>query len=106
MDTQKRTFELNSFLFESNAQEVSLEGTIVNGNMSFPTEICISHSQLNILINQLKKQNEVLNIEDFLESEEMYNGEVLYTAVLSNKISRIIDLSILTLTHSIMQVRA
>jgi hypothetical protein len=106
MDTHKRTFEVNSFLFESDDPNVSLKGRIINGHMSFPTELSISHSQLNILINELKKQNVEMKVEDYLEAEKMYNNQILYTAIFSKKLSRLIDLNSLTLTRPIKQLRA
>lgn len=106
MDTHKRTFEVNSFLFESDDPEVSLKGRIINGHMSFPTELSITHSQLNLLINELKKQNDELKVEEYLEAEKMYNNQILYTAIFSKKINRLIDLSVLSIIRPIKQIRA
>ena len=98
MDTQKRSFEVNSFLFGSHDSEVALNGRIIEGHMSFQTELSVTHSQLNLLINELKKQNNELKIEDHLEAQKMYNDEILYTAIFSNKIDRIIDLNALSIS--------
>ena len=57
-------------------------------------------------INELKKQNDELKVEEYLEAEKMYNDQILYTAIFSKKINRVIDLSALSIIRPIKQIRA
>jgi len=106
MNTFIRTIEVNSILFESNDSEVLVKGTITKGHMTFDTDVIISHSQLNCLINQLQKQNNSLEVSELLTSERMYNDEILYSAELSAISNRRVDLENLTVMRPVKQIRA
>ena len=106
MNTYIRTIEVNSILFESNDPEVLVKGTITKGYMTFDTDVIISHSQLNCLINQLQKQNNNLEMSELLTSERMYNDETLYSAELSAISNRCVDLENLTVMQPVKQIRA
>ena len=106
MNTTQRIIEIKALLFESNDPEVLVKGTIQKGHMNFETDVIISQSQLNALISQLQKQNNGKEIYDFLSTEKMYNGEVMYTAELSNLENRLVNLAEIFPAESIRQIRA
>ena len=97
---------VNEILFESNDPEVVIKGTIQNGFMNYNSEVVLSHSQLNMLLNQMRKQNDTFSINDYLISEEMYNGEVLYSADLSSVSSSSFNLNLISLDSQMKQIRA
>ncbi len=106
MNTADRTIQINSILFESNDTEVLVKGTVLKGHMAFETDMLISHSQLNKLVNQLQRQNENLEMSALIQSETMYNNETLYSAELSSVANRHIDLYDLSVLQPIKQIRA
>ena len=106
MNTSSRTIEVNSILFESNDTEVLVKGRMSKGHMTFETDMLISHSQLNSLINQLQRQNADLEISQLLRSEKMYNDETLYSAELSTVFNRSVNLQDLSVISPIKQIRA
>ena len=106
MNTSIKTIEVNTILFESNDPEVLVKGTMTKGHMAFETDMLISQSQLNRLINQLQRQNNNLEVSALLKSEKMYNDETLYTAELSEVSNRSIDLQDLSVISPIKQIRA
>lgn len=106
MENQLNFIDVEGLLFESNDHEVLLQGTIHEGFLKYQTEIIISQTQLNIVLNQLQKQNESIQIDQFICREEMYNNEVLYNAKFADHLDKCIDLSSLTSFERIKQIRA
>ena len=106
MNTSIRTIEVNTILFESNDPEVLVKGTMTKGHMTFETDMLISQSQLNRLINQLQRQNNNLEMSQLLRSDKMYDNETLYTAELSSVSNRSINLRDLSVLRPVKQIRA
>lgn len=106
MNANTRIIEIKALLFESNDPEVLVKGTIQKGHMNFETDVIISQSQLNSLINQLQKQNHGREVYEFLSSKKMYNGEIMYTAELSDLENRMVNLADIFPIESIRQIRA
>lgn len=106
MSTEGKTFDITTILFESNDISVLVKGTINQGHMNYTSDITVSMSQLNQLLNQLRRQNEEFELDDFMNSERMYNDETLYTINLNNILNSRVNLSELRNQDSIMQIRA
>ena len=106
MYTEAKTIEVSTILFESNDPEVLLKGTVSKGFMTFDTDVIISHTQLNQLMNQLQKQNQSLEYDTLLTSEKMYNDETLYTANFTSDLNRSVNLEELMFSESLKQIRA
>lgn len=106
MYSVKKVIEINEVLFETNDDEVLVKGNIEQGHMKFSTELIISHTQLNQLINELKKINHFFDFSNLFKSEKMYNGETLYSALFSGELTRKIDLNLLSINAPLRQIRA
>lgn len=106
MNEVGKTITVNQILFESNDPEVLIKGAVQDGVMNYDSEVILSHSQLNILLNQLRKQNDSFSINDYLISEEMYNGEVLYSADFSSVFYSSINLNLISNDSQMRQIRA
>ena len=63
MSTEGKTFDITTILFESNDISVLVKGTINQGHMNYTSDITVSMSQLNQLLNQLRRQNEEFELE-------------------------------------------
>lgn len=97
---------INSILFESNDTDVLIKGNMSKGVMNYDTDLVITHSQLNMIFNNLQRQNKDISVNDYLKSEKMYDGEFLYTADFSNLSSNRIDLSAIEGNQPLKQIRA
>ncbi|MGB0914828.1 MAG: hypothetical protein ACPGVI_02100 [Crocinitomicaceae bacterium] len=106
MSTDGKTFDINTILFESNDDSVLVQGIINQGYMNYASDITISMSQLNELINLLKRQNGSFELDHIMTSERMYDNETLYTIEASNIKNNRIILSELSNQASIKQLRA
>lgn len=106
MSTEGKTFDITTILFESNDTSVLVKGIINQGHMNYTSDITVSMSQLNQLLNQLRRQNEEFDLDDLMNSERMYNDETLYTIRLNESINCRVILDQLTNQDSIMQIRA
>ncbi|MDX2362027.1 MAG: hypothetical protein QNK23_14555 [Crocinitomicaceae bacterium] len=106
MDTNIQSFAVETIIFESNDTEVLLKGVAHQGHMAYSTDMIISHTQLNQVINTLHRQNSSLNIHELLTTEKMYNDEILYTAKLSESIDAQINLSEFIFDQPVVQIRA
>ncbi len=106
MSTEDKTFEITTILFESNDSSVLVKGRINQGNMNYSSDITISMSQLNQVLNQLRRKNEQFELEDLMISERMYNDEILFTININQSYNSSVNLNELTNQDSIRQIRA
>ena len=106
MSTEGKTFEIATILFESNDTSVLVKGTINQGHLNYSSDITVSTSQLNQLLNQLKRQNEQFELDELMTSEPMYNDETLFTISMNQSYNSYVNLNELTNQDSIRQIRA
>jgi hypothetical protein len=106
MSTEGKTFEISTILFESNDTSVLVKGTISQGHMNYLSDITVSTSQLNQLLNQLRRQNEQFELDELMTSESMYNDETLFTINMGQSYNNYVNLNELTNQDSIRQLRA
>ena len=101
-----KIIDITSLMFESNDPNVLIKGTVSKGHMAFETEMIISHTQLNHLVNQLIKQNSELEINDLLIAEKMYNNEMLYTASFSKITNNKVTIGSILHNQPVREIRA
>ncbi len=98
---------VNKIVFETGNEDVSVSANVLKGNLSYETELVISFSDLNLLINKIQKNGpENKDISSLFESEKMYNGNLLYTLDLEKKISYPISLGTIEFNNNVRQIRA
>ena len=98
--------KISEIVFETNDHEVVLRGNTTQGNLSFNSETIITHTQLNELINQLCRLNSTFELENYLMSERMHDGETLFTATLPAEIEAKVNLHEFTHFSGVRQIRA
>ena len=99
--------EIHKISFETGDKNVLVDAKIKKGNLSFETELIISFSDLNCLINQLHKVvNYDIDFSSMFETEKMYDGNLLYTLDLTEKFDSKISIDVLEFNHEIRQIRA
>lgn len=106
MSNSNKIIEIRSIQFESNEPEVLVKGNITQGKMSYPTDILISQTQLNIIVNKLNNVNSEFNFQDTLTIERMYNNEKMFTSKIPNSIQSSFNLNKLLVPKSYIQIRA
>ena len=106
MNKVKTSIQVNSILFESNDSEVLIKGNVKAGQMNYDTDLIITHSQLNIILNRLQHQNKSISVNDYLTSEKMYDGETLFSANFSSLKYNTIAMIELESQHPLKQIRA
>ena len=80
MDAITNNIGIRSVVFTSTDTGVLLKGTMEKGHLSYDTELVITQSQLNSVLNSLSRQNELFSIDDCLSSEIIGRNETLYFA--------------------------
>lgn len=103
---QGTAIAITSILFESNDTEVLIKGNVSQGVMNYDTDLIVTNSQLNIIFNSLQKQNQDISVYDFLKSEKMYDGELLYSANFSELTNNRISLFDIEGNQPLRQIRA
>lgn len=106
MNTAQNNITISSLIFTSTDTEVLVKGNVSRDQLTYETELLISQSQLNMVLNQLRKQNDSFRIDQYLESEQVDQYEQLFYADLSGVINTTIDIQPITKTHQITQIRA
>ncbi len=68
--------DIKGIYFLSSSQEVSIVGTVQQGNFSYPSEIITDHSGLNLVMNHLQQLNPEVDVYGLLEN--LHNGATQY----------------------------
>lgn len=106
MILETRTFNIDRIIFESGDDEVMLKGNIIDGVLTYNSDLIISFSQLNYVINQLSHNNTDFSIDQHLTSDLMDDNLYLYEANLDGIENANIDLSAISQQNMIKQIRA
>jgi len=106
MFTGRKILKISHVLFETNDNEVLVKGEIQKGHMKFSTDVIITHTQLNLLLNQLRKMNQFVDFSKLFKTEKMYDGETLYSALFTDETNNKIDMSLLAQAAPLRQIRA
>lgn len=106
MEATHSNFNVQSILFESNDPEVLMRGTMVKGVMQYESEIILTHTQLNMVMNLLQQQNAETTIHDFISSETMYDGGLLYSGTFAGLPNASIALYRISTNVPMKQIRA
>lgn len=97
---------ISSLVFTTNDPEVLVKGIVSRGKLSYETELLITQTQLNMVINQLSRQNESFSVDNYLKSEQVDQYEQLYYADLSSVVHSTIDIRPIVKSRQITQIRA
>lgn len=100
------SFNVQQVLFETNDSEVLLQGTTIKGVMHYESQLILTHTQLNQVLNLLQRQNAECDIHSCVKSEPMYNGETLYSGYFAELPNATIDLSLIATNYPMKQIRA
>ena len=106
MNKAQNNIAISSLVFTSNDPEVLVKGNVSRGKLSYETELLITQTQLNMVLNQLSKQNESFSVDNYLKSERVDQFEQLYYADFSSVENATIDIQPIVKAHQIMQIRA
>jgi hypothetical protein len=106
MKKAHQKIEISSLVFTTNDPEVLVKGTVSRGKLSYETELLITQSQLNMVINQLIRQNESFSVDHYLKTERVDQYEQLYYADFSAVVDTTIDIATIVKSHQITQIRA
>lgn len=106
----KATFDkinIHQITFETGNSDVWVNTTIQQGNLYYDSELVISFSDLNVLINNMQKQvSDQTDISSLFETDKMYNGNLMYCLDFEKKLNTSIQLESMEFNHSIRQIRA
>lgn len=100
------TFKVQSVLFESNDPEVLMKGITVKGVMQYESELVLSQTQLNMVLNMLQRQNAETTVYERIISEPMYDGAFLYSGDFTALPNASIDLTTISTNVPMKQIRA
>jgi gluconate kinase len=106
MNKAQNNIAISSVVFISNDPEVLVKGSVSRGKLSFETELLITQTQLNMVLNQLRKQNESFRVDNYLQSEQVDQYEQLYYADFASVQNTTIDMRPIIKENQITQIRA
>lgn len=78
MDTLNQTIRIKEILLITSNNEITIIGTINRDFLHYETEINISSTQLNLIINQLQKSNPDCDISEMFHSRVAENGQLIF----------------------------
>lgn len=98
--------DISSLVFTSTDAEVLVKGTVSRGKLSYESEILITQTQLNMVLNQLSRQNESFSVDNYLKMEQVDQYEHVFYADLSSVVYSTIDIAPIVKSRQITQIRA
>lgn len=106
MESLNQSFEIESIIFESDDTTVLCKGIMHKEHMNFKTDLIISQTQLNEFISSFQQKNPDQDFNNFLCTEPMYNGEILFSATLPAHLERGFSINNSPSGNPIRQIRA
>ncbi|MFT5777772.1 MAG: hypothetical protein ACI837_000720 [Crocinitomicaceae bacterium] len=106
MNIQATNLDVNSIVFTSKDTEVLLKGSVIRGQLSYETDLLITQTQLNMILNTLGKQNDSFAIDDCLKSEHIGPDGMLFYADFGYLSNTSIEIESLMDMNEIVQIRA
>ena len=73
MQTESTSLRIASILFDNTDTKVLIKGETVKNHLSYPSEMFISFSELNQLMNYLQKENPSVSVSELFIEESMGN---------------------------------
>ena len=106
MNTLSKKFDISRITFETGDNEVVLTGTMFQGLMNYASELIISFSQLNSVLNQLAKSNSGFNIQNHMTKQHMYEDQYMYEVNLNDNLNKRVNLASMSSDDSMRLIRA
>lgn len=96
MNTHATTVRIKSIIFDNTDTKVLIKGETIKNHLSYASEMFISFTELNVLLNYLQQQNPAVLISEILHEEcfgEDYFQTVLDAGMLEKQV---VDMSFLS----------
>lgn len=106
MRNSSELLEIKEIMLLTSNNEITLFGTANRNLMRFETQITIDSTQLNIVINQLQKNNSEIEVSELFQSRSTENGQLLFYLDGIMLHNAFIDLGVLQQNKIIRQIRA
>jgi len=106
MENLSKQLKISNISFESNNNEVLVQGLLNKGMMSYETDLIITHTQLNIILNCISGSNPNFDLNESLITEIMFDSTNMYKLDLTNLANNSIDLNLIETIQPFRQIRA
>lgn len=106
MEAYSTSVKIDSILFDNTETKVLIKGQTIKDHLSYNTELFISFSELNLLLNELQQRNQNVYVTDLFE-EELIGNDYYQTHLTTEKLENsIIDLNLFSLASTKKLIRA
>ncbi len=106
MKTLIESIKINTISFESGDTNVYVNAILSKEKLSYPSDLIISYTDLNVIINKLQQQNPDEDISTFFDEEKMYDGSTYYKLNSSKYSNTNFQVNYLEFTNKVKQIRA
>lgn len=106
MKTNLENIYINQISFETGDQYVYANVTLQKNSLSYPSQLILNFTDLNIMINRLQQKNPDTIISSLFLEEKMYDGSLLYTLSADKNPDTDFYLNRIEFTEQIKQIRA
>ncbi len=80
MNAISTTLRIDSIIFDNTDTKVLIKGETFKNHLSYMSEMFISFSELNVLINRLQQQNPAFNVSEMF-TEEYFGSDFYQTSM-------------------------
>jgi hypothetical protein len=105
MESQTKFLELAKLSFMSDTHEMTIIGRVINGTLSYLSEIRIDSSLVNRILNKIQAQNPETEIGELLVCEQLPNGDQFYEMNFEG-MTAIIEMQDIEQVSKYIQIRA
>jgi hypothetical protein len=106
MKTLIESIKINTISFESGDTNVYVNAILSKEKLSYPSDLVISHTDLNVIINKLQQQNPESDISSYFDEEIMYDGSSFYRLNSAKYSTTNFQVNHFEFTQKIKQIRA
>lgn len=106
MSTKDQIFEVEKVIFETGDPLISVTGIMQQGFLKYPTELLVNSTQLNLILNQLQKNNSCVDIYHNFESVQLETDITLYRGLFGNLENKQLNLTSIDKIEAIKEIRA
>lgn len=71
MSTYNSKIKISSIVYDSSDANVLINAVSIKNHLSFESQLIVSFSELNRLLNQLQKQNPMISVSELFQEERL-----------------------------------
>jgi hypothetical protein len=105
MKAKNQQIEINKIYVLPDLNEIMVFGTVQRNSFTYDTRMNVNSTQLNLIINELQRNNPDIDVSELFQSQSTANGMFMHVDY-SHIHSSLIDMHVFEQNTPLQQIRA